>query len=178
MEVSDSLLLFPSTPQRLLSALRFLNLSHNQVQDCEGFLMVSVGRLLGPAPLGPLIVLLSPSLLDLGLPPPCSWPPPPRRWGCLLEAVLFGNSGSSRRQASIQIAAPNPCVIWAKLASEHLRLSSRSPRRTCFCRVTVVVKVVGCCSAQRVAQNRYLRDGGEEPSPTSHSQRPMESDTS
>lgn len=28
--------------QRLLSALRFLNLSHNHIQDCKGFLMVSV----------------------------------------------------------------------------------------------------------------------------------------
>ncbi|OWK12853.1 hypothetical protein Celaphus_00015004 [Cervus elaphus hippelaphus] len=30
---------------RLLSALRFLNLSHNQVQDCKGFLMVSLEQL-------------------------------------------------------------------------------------------------------------------------------------
>lgn len=47
----------PHPPQRLLSALRFLNLSHNQVQDCEGFLMVSVSRLLGAGP-GALIIPL------------------------------------------------------------------------------------------------------------------------
>ncbi|KAB1278427.1 Serine/threonine-protein kinase 11-interacting protein, partial [Camelus dromedarius] len=43
---------------RLLSALRFLNLSHNQVQDCEGFLMVGMSSLAELVPHGPLIVLL------------------------------------------------------------------------------------------------------------------------
>lgn len=33
---------FPCPLQRLLSALRFLNLSHNHIQDCKGFLMVRV----------------------------------------------------------------------------------------------------------------------------------------
>lgn len=43
---------------RLLSALRFLNLSHNQLQDCRGFLTVSMSSPAGASALRPRILLL------------------------------------------------------------------------------------------------------------------------